>query len=665
MRFEVHMLQLFFLGAAAVMALAGSAVAFGQELPGHHDGYVGTKACAPCHADQHAAWAKSHHANAWNLPDNKTVLGDFSGATFTHNGVETHFIRKLEDYLISTEGADGKTREYKVGYTAGVTPLQQYLVETEPGRLQAFDVAWDVKARRWYHLFPEQKITASDGLHWTGPYKNWNGRCAECHATDYKKNYDPQTRKYASTQAEIGVGCEACHGPGSRHVDWARRAGDPASQNRTADQSDASKGLVIDLATTSAQTQIQQCAGCHSRREALFSSTPPAGTPFFDAFNIALLRPDLYHGDGAIKDEVYVYGSFLQSKMHEKGVSCSNCHEPHSGAVKDQGNGLCTQCHSPAGNASFPSLSKKLYDTPEHHFHGAGTRGAQCKACHMMERTYMGVDGRRDHSFRVPRPDLSAAIGTPNTCNDCHTDKSAKWAQDQLKARFPRSLYQGNHFAVAFAKADTDPLAQADALLAIATDDSQSAIVRASALDRLRTVANPEIASRAQPLLTDNNPMVRVAAVQLQRGAPQQDRARILESALSDKMRSVRIAAAKELVGAINANIPAATVARYRHANGEYMAALQARADFPETHLSLGAIALGLRNVGAAQAAFREAVGQDPQLIQGWVMLAKIDLALGRKKSALNILAQARRANPDNDELRQMEMEASVKSNEN
>lgn len=665
MHFEVHMLRRFFLGAIAVMALVGGTAAFGQEQPGHHDGYVGSKACAPCHAEQHAAWAKSHHANAWNIPDGASVLGDFSGATFTHNGVETHFIRKLEDYLISTEGADGKTHEYKVQYTAGITPLQQYLIETEPGRLQAFDVAWDVKAKRWYHLFPELKITASDGLHWTGPYKNWNGRCAECHATDFKKNYEARTRKFASTQSEIGVGCEACHGPGSRHVDWAGRANKPTSQSGTTDQKDTDKGLLIKLATTSAKTLIQQCAGCHSRREALFSSTPPAGTPFFDAYNIALLRPDLYHADGAIKDEVYVYGSFLQSKMYEKGVSCANCHEPHSGAVKDQGNGLCTQCHSPAGNTRFPSLAKKLYDSPEHHFHEAGSQGVQCKSCHMMERTYMGVDGRRDHSFRVPRPDLSATIGVPNTCNDCHKDKSALWAQDQLRERFPRSRYQGSHFAVAFAKATVDPLEQADALLAIAADHSQAGIVRATALDRLRTVANPEIASRARALLADSDPMVRVAAVQLQRGAPQHDRPRVLESALSDKMRSVRIAAAKELVGAIPANAPAEIVARYRDANADYMASLQARADFPETHLSLGTIALGLRNVGAAQAAFREAVEQDPQLVQGWVMLAKIDLALGRQSAARDVLAQARRANPENDELRQMEKEATVKRNAN
>lgn len=665
------MLRQVLYGLAAAVVLFCGGYGFAQRPPEEQVVYLSSQACMQCHAEQYSSWQKSHHAGAWNRPDSSTVLGDFSDAVFVHDGVETRFARKNGDYIIKTQGADGQMRDYTVKYTAGITPLQQYLIETEPGRLQAFDVAWDTLSRRWFKLFPEQKIVAFDGLHWSGPYKNWNGRCAECHATDYRKNYDVRARRYHSVEAEIGVGCEACHGPGSRHVAWARSHGaNEASEKaapRITDPGRSSgtealkgtptghKGLVIAFPSRSPEVEIQQCAGCHARRETLTGASPLPGTSFPDAYNIALLRPELYFADGAIKEEVYVYGSFLQSRMYKMGVRCSNCHEPHSGQVRAEGSGLCAQCHSSSGNAGFPSLAKKRYDTPQHHFHAAGSKAAECKSCHMMQRVYMGVDNRHDHSFRVPRPDLSIAVGVPNTCNDCHTDKTAQWAQDELRQRFPASRYQGGHFATIFARADENAPEQADALLTIAAEKQQPAIVRATALDRLRTVTNPQIAERAQPLLRDAEPMVRAAAAVLQRGAPVQARATVLAPVLSDSAKSVRIAAAKELIGAIGRETPASLLVQYRRANAELMAALQARTDFPETHLTLGALALRLRNVPAAQAAFREAVELDPQLVDGWVTLVRIDLELGRRSLAQTVLQQALKANPNDETLNQMQ----------
>jgi hypothetical protein len=162
---------------------------------------------------------------AWTQPDETTILGDFDGAVFEHKGVTTRFFRRNDAFFVETEGADGAMRAFEVTGVAGVAPLQQYLVATEPGRFQALDITWDVERRRWYHLYPDQDLPAGDGLHWTGPYKNWNARCAECHATGFVKNYDAGARTYDSGQAEIGVGCEACHGPGEAHVAWAEAPG--------------------------------------------------------------------------------------------------------------------------------------------------------------------------------------------------------------------------------------------------------------------------------------------------------------------------------------------------------------------------------------------------------------------------------------------------------
>jgi len=201
--------------------LVYGAAATGAEPSSSVPGYVGSETCAGCHATVAQAWRGSHHAWAWKSPNETTVLGDFANKTFEHGDVISRLSKDGGKFFVTTDGSDGQSRKFEVVGTVGVAPLQQYLVETELGRLQALDLAWDTERKRWYHLYPDQDLPAGDGLHWTGPYKNWNGRCAECHATGFVKNYDPRSRTYDSTQAEIGVGCEACHGPGEAHVAWA------------------------------------------------------------------------------------------------------------------------------------------------------------------------------------------------------------------------------------------------------------------------------------------------------------------------------------------------------------------------------------------------------------------------------------------------------------
>ena len=401
------------------------------------------------------------------LPSEATVLGDFDDASFEHGGITARFFREGGGWFIEAEDGTGERRSFEVVGVAGWHPLQQYLISPEPGRTQAFDIAWDVEAGRWYPVFPGDPPPPGDGFHWTGPYKSWEARCAECHATGYSRNYAPETRTYAPAMAEIGVGCEACHGPGGAHV------ADPAARMPA--------GL-----GASAAAEVEQCATCHARREAFGDGNPLPGTPFHDSFNLALLRPGLYEPDGQILEEDYEYGSFLQSRMYARGVRCSNCHEPHSIELRAEGNAVCTQCHSPAGNPEFPTLRLADYDDPAHHFHPPGTPGAECRACHMIERTYMGIDARRDHGFRVPRPDL-AATGAPNACTDCHADRPAAWAAEEIARRFPDSDRRGPHFATAFAAARWVPEEQAPALLAIAEGDG-AGIVRATALELMPPV---------------------------------------------------------------------------------------------------------------------------------------------------------------------------------
>jgi predicted CXXCH cytochrome family protein len=645
------------LAALAALALAAGPVAGAAQEPGPggapatataQDGsaatppaYVGSAICTGCHTEAAEAWAGSHHALAWTLPGPDTVIADFDGTEFAHDGMVARF--RIEDgtYYATVTEKDGTTTDYPVHSVAGIAPLQQYLLETEPGRLQSFDVVWDAEAARWYHLYPDQDLPPDDGLHWTGPYKSWDGRCAVCHATGYDANYDPSTDTYAPEVAEIGVGCEACHGPGADHLAWAEAT----------TQTPPPDNYGFSMEFSERQAEIGQCAGCHSRREAHQDDSPLPGTPYHDSYGLSLLRPGLYHADGQILDEVYVTGSFLQSKMYANGVSCGNCHDPHSATLVAEGNAVCTQCHSPAGNPEFPTLAKQLYDDPSHHFHAEGSDGAQCKSCHMIERDYMGVDGRRDHSFRIPRPDLAAQTGGPDACTDCHADQSPNWAAAQIAEWHPDSANRGFHYSQVLARGSRNPVGAAGDLATLAQDPGQPAIVRATAMWLLEQTADARMADRLAPLLEDSDPLVRGGAVALQRVAEPQDRVLRVTGMLGDPVKSVRIAAAKVLLNAPVARLPPAIAADLAVAMGEWQASMASRLDFPETHLQMAGMALTMRDMPAATAAFRQVVTLDPQQTDAWTMLARIAAATGDRAEVQAVVDEALAINPTDPSL--------------
>lgn len=632
---------------AFAFPLAGTDHAAAEEnrqVPAH----VGSEACAACHFGESRAWDGSDHALAWTLPSEATIKADFADSVFEHDGAAYRFHQEGDGYAVQIAEPGAAPQDYEVVGVAGIAPLQQYLLETAEGRLQALDVAWDVGAARWYHLYPESDLRPGDGLHWTGPYKTWNARCAECHATGFRKNYDPRRRRYRSIQAEIGVGCEACHGPGEAHLAWARS---PETYDRAKWDGLTDKGFTLGFAAADPEAEIQLCAGCHSRREPFTDGNPLPGTPYHDSYRLALLREGLYHADGSIDDEVYVYGSFLQSRMYARGVRCSDCHDPHRAQLKAEGNAVCTQCHAPGGNADFPSLRKAAYDTPEHHFHAAGTAGAQCKSCHMIERIYMGIDGRRDHAFRIPRPDLTAATGAPNACSDCHSDRPASWAAAEIARRFPDSVRRGPHYTQVFAAARRDPSGQKRALLELARRSDLPAIVRASALDLLMPVADAAVATEAGALLAESQPLVRAAAAGLQRAAPPAERARRLAPLLRDPLRAVRTAAAREFLTVPRGAVPAEAAADLAAAMQEWQASLLAKADYPESHMVIAGVALTTRNFRTALGAFHEAVRLDPQMVQAWGMIVRLQAASGDQAGARLALSEALAANPDNARL--------------
>lgn len=648
-------------GTATPAAGQGAAEANGAR---DHAGYVGTATCAGCHEAETDAWRGSHHDLAMQPPTAQTVLGDFDNARFEHFDSVTEFSTRGGNFFVRTEGPDGERNEYEVAWVFGIEPLQQYLLPLDDGRLQALSVAWDSRpaaegGQRWYHLYPDEAITHDDPLHWTGPYQNWNARCAECHSTNLQKNYDADTRGYTTTFFEEDVGCEACHGPGARHVELAEakalgdasKAGFPVdlgergtwifpegNGDRNGTLTNAVEAIARRSEALAGRSQIDTCARCHARRGTL--GAYQHGQPLADTHRLALLGEPLYYPDGQILDEVYVYGSFVQSRMHQAGVVCSNCHEPHSNELRAPGNGVCAQCHQSA-----------VFDSPEHHRHPREGGGSQCVDCHMPPRTYMGVDDRRDHSMRIPRPDLSIMAGTPNACTGCHTDRDNEWARSALDEWGLRAVATGEDPAVAMAATARGDARGAARLAALAANGAATPIWRATALERSAAMSNRQAVTVATQLLASADPLLRVSAVHALAALPPAQRLAYLKPLVDDPVSGVRMAVAEQLAAVPFARIDAQQRAALLPLFDEYRSVQRRHADMPGANLQLGLFHSRRGDLPAAEAAYRKAVAQNPQLLAARLNLADLLRSAGREDEARAQLTAALERHPDSGDV--------------
>ncbi|WP_295407037.1 tetratricopeptide repeat protein [uncultured Thiocystis sp.] len=627
--------------------------------------YLGVQVCGECHQKELDLWRDSDHDRAMKEATPTTVLGDFDDAEFTAHGVTSRFFKRDGRFFVHTDGPDGALADYPIRYTFGWSPLQQYLIEFPGGRLQALGLAWDSRPKdqggqRWFHLYPNERMDHNNPLHWTALDQTWNYQCADCHSTDLKKGYDPERNRYETHFAEINVACEACHGPGSGHVDWARAAAAAKSAGTApAMATDPALGLLVDLkdrdggqwqtdpvtgkparsVPRTSQIQTEICARCHSRRGRLWEDLKP-GEPLHQGFRLALLEPELYFPDGQIKDEVFDHGSFIQSRMDHQGVACSDCHEPHSQQLKAEGNAVCTRCHQ-----------ADRYDAMTHHHHVQGSAGAVCIACHMPQRYYMVVDERADHSLRVPRPDLSMKLGTPNACNGCHQDKDAAWAADAVAGWFPDPVNRGPHFGDALHAADTDAPDAVSRLLALAGDANQPGIARASALERLHDRPSQNAMLTVTRLLADPDALVRAAAVRFLDLTDLRTRAELAWPLLDDPARTVRLEATRVLAPLAAQPMGAKLSGQLKAALEEYVAAQTVNADRPESNLNLGLIAAAAGEPEVAERAYQAALRLDPRFTPAYANLADLYRGQGRESEAEAQLRTGLAATPDNADL--------------
>jgi predicted CXXCH cytochrome family protein len=619
--------------------------------------FVGSEACAQCHPAEAKLWHDSQHKLAMAHATDTSVLGDFNAAGFDYYGVHSRFFRQGGKFFVETDGPDGKLATFEVKYTFGVDPLQQYLIEFPDGRLQALSIAWDTRPKeqggqRWFHLYPDEEIKHDDVLHWTKLNQNWNFMCAECHSTGVHKNYDAATDRFATTWAEISVGCEACHGQGSRHAAWAR-----AKQSwwPFGKDDDPKKGLIvsfderrdivwrIDRTTDNAKRnftppllrkEVETCGLCHARRGE-FSEDWVPGRSLSDTHVVSPLARGLYYPDGQMRDEVYNYGSFKQSKMFAAGVTCGDCHEPHTAKLRAPGDGVCLQCHA-----------SDKYASATHHRHEGANPPLACASCHMPERTYMVVDRRHDHSFRVPRPDLSARLGTPNACNDCHADKSAQWAASAIETWHGANRKGWQKYAEAFHSAWSDQIDAAALLAVVASDASTPAFARASALSELVPYVSPANINLARSALADPDPMVRIGALDMLANIPAAQIWPLVSPLLTDSNRGVRVRAAALLAAVPRASQPPADRQSFERAAAEFIAAQRLNADRPEARSALGNFYARRGLATDAEAEYKAALRLSPHYAAAAINLADLYRQTGRDGEGENVLRAALAASP-------------------
>ena len=598
--------------------------------------YIGDKACQSCHKQEHKEWSGSHHDLAMQKASSKTILGDFSNAKFNYNGVISTFFKKDGKFMVNTDGADGKLKDFEVAYTFGIYPLQQYMVNFPNGKVQVLTIAWDSRIKeeggqRWYHIHKKENVKAGDVLHWTGPNLNWNYMCADCHSTNFQKNYNPQTKKYASSYEQINVSCEECHGAGEEHQRWAKK---PGSYSGT-----LAKGLKfigkenhwkIDTNTHKPvleneinRDEVLLCAKCHSRRTQ-FGDDFKNAKSYHDNYRLATLSERLYESDGKIKDEVYVYGSFVQSKMYDAGVSCSDCHNSHSLERRAVDDNVCNKCHV-----------RVRYDNPSHTHHKSGS--ASCIDCHMPSRVYMGVDERNDHSFRVPRPDLSEELGTSNACNKCHKTESNSFSVDAMKKWYgevPKGHQDFAHSLHSNRKNSEESYKDLYSVLMSGAPD----IAKATLIPRLGIYPNKQTHMTSLQMLSSKNPTIRIAALQALQSFPAQYVMKDIFRALSDEVKSVRLEAMRVLLAYNTGALSDEQQTIYDKVFKEYKESLLFLSDRAESQVALAQLYERVGEFENTEVAYKEALRIQKFYAPAYINYSHFFQQQGKEEQALKIL---------------------------
>jgi len=565
-----------------------------------------------------------------------------------HHGTQDSASRWTNDAAIVTAlGLSGKPEDCAVARVIGHDPLRQFLVPTAGGRFQTLEATYDPRSNQWFNVYGDEDRRPGEWGHWTGRGMNWNFMCAGCHNTRLRRNYNEATDSYHTTMAEMSVGCESCHGPLKVHNEWQRQHG----------KSKPGKDPTIKKAT---RTQIlDTCGFCHARRSDLTGDFKP-GDPFSDDFDLTIVdSSDRYYADGQIREEDYEYGSFVGSKMHQRGVICLDCHDPHTAKTKLPGNFLCLRCHNgsetnaPIINPVTHSMHKVFgYDS-----NGVLTNndllsykpkeivetGGECVNCHMPQTPYMQRHWRHDHGFTIPDPLLTKNFNIPNACNRCHQDKTTDWALEACDKWYGAKMNRPTRTRAEWiARAQQGDPAARDGLLEVLKAET-SPYWRATILGLLTPWAmQPAVATVLTGNLEYTNALVRCTAARtLELALPIPGVSEALHGLLDDSSRSVRLAAAWSLRATLDTN---SNVAR------ELQQMMAQSADQPAGQMRKGDYFAARHDPQTALVHYQKAVLWDPYSPPFRQQLAVTLFQLNRPREAIDTLQEACRLNPKDGE---------------
>ena len=609
--------------------------------------FTGGKACIECHQKEYRLWKGSDHDSAMAVASDTTVKGDFNNAEITFDGKTSKFYKREGKFYVFTEGPGGIMKEFQVAYTFGIRPLQQYLVPFENGKYQCLPIAWNTLEKKWFHMagmvYKPEDLKPDSWLYWTNQAQNWNSMCAECHSTNLQKNFDLTAKSYHTTWDDINVNCEACHGPGSAHIEWARLP-------EMARPQDNNTGLLVKTSKVTSRQYVESCSPCHSRRSAL--GIFDYNHNDFMSYAIPQLptRP-YYFIDGQFLEEDYEYGSFTQSKMYMKDVRCGDCHDPHSLKRKFEGNALCTQCHR-----------ADEYDTFNHHLHKSkgetGTSfvnkegkklgpgdGNLCRDCHMPGRYYMGVDRRFDHSMRIPRPDLSLKLGTPNACTRCHDDKTDQWALQNINKWYGEK--KKAHYATILSEAAGGKAGADSGLLRIINSNLYPEIIRSTAIVYLSAYPGEGAQDAVHKALNDPDPLLRHTATENYLPPDSAALFTAIAPLLNDPVKSVRMGAANRLSTYKKEAFNEIQYRLFQVAMDEYKKAQEYVADFPTGRYNLGNYYSKKHDLTKAEENYREAITIDNLFYPAKINLAMIYYQQGKMEQAEKLFLDLVKNHPD------------------
>ncbi len=611
--------------------------------------YVGSDKCQSCHQKQTELFKISDHFHAMDTLSDATVKGDFNNSRFIYSGDTAFFYKRNGGYFVRTTDSTGKKKEFKISYTFGWQPLQQYLVQFSDGRMQVLPFCWDTRTKekggqRWFHLYNKEKISHTDELFWMGINQNWNYMCADCHTTDFQKNFDVAGDSFHSTWKESRVSCESCHGPGSAHLQWTV----------SKDQSVPYKGFSINLAAKiinwkmdeakltrvpetviKNDTLIETCARCHARATR-FSDDYVHGQSFLQTHIPATASTENYYVDGQIRDEDYEYASFLQSKMYASGVTCINCHDPHSMKIKATGNSLCGSCHAPG-----------KYDGQQHSFHKTESTGNQCVNCHMPVTAYMVIDNRLDHSIRIPRPDQSLTIGIPNACNKCHTDKSVAWAAASFNKWYAAKLPKEKTYAELMNNLNRFMPESESSLYTLLQSATYPGIIKATAMEQYGFFSSVRVRELIHGGLGSVSPLLRLNAVKAMNNYSEEIILGALPVLLFDEVRAVRLEAMTVLAPYFS-KLGEKDNEQFRKVMDEYMKVQEQMSHRPEGFYNRAIILKSTGNAAGAEQLYVTCMQRFPDFAQSYSNLVDLYREQNRDEEAKKIADKGLRRMPAN-----------------